>query len=135
MLKNIKVEKHMRLDELIKYVWENGEVFGTETEVEFMSEGGCKVTFMDFGHFESDYGHDKDDYFTVETEEVITEDKIFTSMVALIWDNRTKNYVYVTGVQESVSGMKDYLNKEQKLIEVFVPIDGKSTSIWERVEE
>ena len=74
MLKTVKVKKQMRLNELIKYVWDNHLYHET-----------FKSNFNDFAHFDKtgkyqlidQRGINQATKFTVEVEEKIDYDTIF----------------------------------------------------------
>ena len=80
MLKTIKTTKQMRLDELIKYVWDNSV---NEKRV-FLSNHGQRVVFDNVGGFyPSGYAYSPDSTFTVEVEEPITEDTEFDCILEI----------------------------------------------------
>ena len=100
MLKTIKKNVQMRLDELIKYVWEDdGSLFEKQSKITFRTEGGDKgVSFEENGSFENLNWFDPEDLFLVEIEEEITEDTVFDRLVELYRDAhdeqfRTVNYL------------------------------------------
>ena len=80
MLKTIKTTKQMRLDELIKYVWDNSV---NEKRV-FLGNHGQRVVFDNVGGFyPSGYAYSPDSTFTVEIEEPITEDTEFDCILEI----------------------------------------------------
>ena len=80
MLKTIKINKQMRLDELIKYVWDNSV---NEKRV-FLGNHGQRVVFDNVGGFyPSGYAYSPDSTFTVEVEEPITEDTEFDCILEI----------------------------------------------------
>lgn len=78
MLKTIKRTKQMRLDELIKYVWDNDIKNLTIKNLD-----GVLINFLDDGRFESEWCISQDDLFEVEIEEEITEDTNFEQGVVV----------------------------------------------------
>ena len=117
MIKTIKVEKQLRLDELIKYVWDNQlypETF--------------KSNFNDFAHFDKtgkyrlidQKGINQATKFTVEVEEETTEDTNFRWLVEVsdtrIWTQRN-------------ASIGDVKVKDTKTI--YALINGKLELIWE----
>lgn len=125
MLKTVKVEKKMRLDELIKYVWDNNDIFKGRTHIKFTSNNSRPVIFGVSGYFETDYGHDVDDIFTVEVEEEITEDTVLEDITVVCKINsrdETRHFYYST--------LKD-IKKDKNLLSAYIPIGGKLRLIWE----
>lgn len=121
MIKTIKVKKKMRLDELIKYVWDNNEIFKGRTHIKFTSNSNCPVIFGVYGHFETDYGHDADDTFTVEVEEPITEDTEFQTLVAA--DAEGDACLMYKGTIDEI--------RDSITTEIYANINGKLQLIWE----
>lgn len=80
MIKTIKVKKQLRLDELIKYAFDNNI-----TEKHFGSNNGALVVFKKDGSFKLDENfHVKpDSIFTFEVDEEITKDTVFDVLVVL----------------------------------------------------
>lgn len=120
MLKTIKVKKQMRLDELIKYVWENRlypETF--------------KSNFNDFAHFDKtgkyqlidQRGINQATTFTVEVEEEITEDTRIPKTATL-----TKDEEVCRSWNNSINGLKKaYPDATQ----IHAIVNGKLQLIWE----
>ena len=81
MLKTIKIKKQMRLDELIKYVWDNDNVFKGEGQICFEVDGQKGQGFVCFENntgasFSTSRYIELDETFTVEIEEIAeVEDK------------------------------------------------------------
>ena len=125
MLKTIKKNVHMRLDELIKYVWENSV---NEKRV-FLGNHGQRVVFDNVGGFyPSGYAYSPDTTFSVEVEEEITEDTVFELLIELFFDG--EEYYSLEFTNKSIGYVK---NKETTSI--YGLIDGKLQLIWEREEE
>lgn len=117
MIKTIKVKKKMRLDELIKYVWDNRlypETF--------------KSNFNDFAHFDKtgkyqlveEKGINQATNFTVEVEEEITKDTKFTWLV-----EASDRRVWA----QSNASIGDVVDEETN--EIRALINGKLQLIWE----
>ena len=131
MIKTVKVKKQFRIDELIKYVREN-HVGGSHYK-EYFSD--CKEYLLRINGYKLDYllkdetmGFQNGKYpnmpldttFTVEVEEDITEDTVFTWLVEAsdtrIW----------TQANASISDVKVERTKEIRAL-----INGKLQLIWE----
>ncbi|NGX76423.1 hypothetical protein G6W75_10005 [Staphylococcus sciuri] len=86
----IKTKKEMNLPELIEWGWKNGI-----EKRSFISNGG-KVTanFEDMGHFITDSYISKDVTFTVEIEELITEDTVIPKMVSIGRENQNETNIH-----------------------------------------
>lgn len=127
MIKTIKVKKQLQLDELIKYIFDNGiedktygvTVFDNTSEVRISGAGNIKLS----GYI------NKNTTFTVEMEELITEDTVFQDVVIIVLNGinplpPTKYY--------SIRGIKrDYPTVK----EIHALINGKLELIHERNEE
>ena len=79
MLKTIKIKKQMRLDELIKYVWDNDNVFKGEGQICFEVDGQKDKGFVCFENnmgasFSTSRYIELDETFTVEIEEIAEEE-------------------------------------------------------------
>lgn len=120
MLKTITVNKHMRLDELIKYVWENSV---NEKRV-FLGNHGQRVVFDDVGGFyPSGYAYSPDSTFTVEVEEEITEDTELDCVISVDSDGYTFK-TFNTSI--------DYVNSTYSdIVQILANIDGKYRTVWE----
>ena len=124
MLKTIKTTKELRLDELIKYVWENdGSLFKKHKAIMFYTKDSKSVTFDDTGHYESNNWFDPEDLFTVEIEEEITEDTEFEKCVVIF-----KNKTIRTPVENNIKFIKEFY---ENIKSVYALIDGKLELIWE----
>jgi len=124
VIKKIKVKKQLRLDELIKYVFDNE----LNPIVCFKDGGGrASVIFggagsIEFGEYSYGTFH-KDDTFTVEVEEEITEDTVFRELVisdgqktSIAWNcsirdcehpSNQKFYTHVGGILELIWSVKE----------------------------
>ena len=129
MLKTIKTTKELRLDELIKYVWENHEKIFEHTSLRtFESNNNATVLFTNTGHFETTHTHYPSDIFTVEIEEEITEDTKFEFLVE----------VYKNGKESFATGyynyeLKDVIDYDTELI--YALVNGELELIYKRKEE
>lgn len=85
----IKTKKEMNLPQLIEWGWKNGI-----EKRSFISNGG-KVTanFEDMGHFITDSYISKEDTFTVEIEEPITEDTVLPKLVTRNTSGRYNGWI------------------------------------------
>ena len=126
MIKTIKVKKHLRLDELLKYVWDNRlypETF--------------KSNFNDFAHFDKTGKYklieqralNQATKFTVEVEEEITEDTVFEYITVVCKINSRDETGHFYN-----STLKD-IKKAKNLLSAYIPIGGKLELIYERNEE
>lgn len=128
MLKTIKTTKELRLDELIKYVWENdGSLFKKHKAIMFYTKDSKSVTFDDTGHYESNNWFDPEDLLIVEEEEEITEDTVFDRLVELYRDAYDEQYRTVNYFNENINYVKD-----DNTVFIYALIDNKLELIWER---
>lgn len=122
MIKTIKVKKQLRLDELIKCVWDNQlypETF--------------KSNFNDFAYFNKTGKYrlmeqralNQATKFTVEVEEEITEDTVFEDVTVVFKINSRDETGHFYN-----STLKD-IKKAKKILSAYIPIDGKLKLIWE----
>ena len=120
MLKTVKVKKQMRLDELIKYVWDNQlypETF--------------KSNFNDFAHFDKtgkyqlieQRGINKATKFTVEVEEEIDYDTVFEEVYRV-----TKEGEVTSDKNKSIDSCLDWKDYQ---VQIFAMLDGRLQLIWE----
>lgn len=121
MLKTITVNKRMRLDELIKYAWEN-DIKNTIYE----SDNGQIVKFLGNGRYESGWNFGSDDLFTVRVEEEITEKTEFEAYAIVDEDcqvSQCNNLMSVGKIMEFID--------EDSIKEIHAVINGKLELIWE----
>ena len=122
MLKTIKIKKQMRLDELIKYVWDNSV---NEKRV-FLGNHGQRVVFDNVGGFyPSGYAYSPDSTFTVEIEEPITEDTVFETLVEIQKDEQV-NLWFDTNIVT-------YRNADTS--KFYALINGKLELVYEREDK
>ena len=122
MLKTIKVNKRMRLDELIKYAWENDI-----RNKSYRSDNGQFVIFRENGRFISAWEFGSDVLFTVEIEEEITEDTEFEVLVGVYFYDDVGSYNASTFYNRSIDDVKD-----SEALCVYALINDKLELIWER---
>ena len=124
MLKTIKTTKQMRLDELIKYVWDNQlypETF--------------KSNFNDFAYFDKtgkyklidQRGINQATKFAVEVEEEIDYGTVFEEVYRV-----TKEGYVTSDKNKSIDSCLDWKDYQ---VQIFAMLDGKLQLIWEEDEE
>ena len=124
MLKTIKTKKQMRLDELIKYVWDNDlypETF--------------KSNFNDFAHFDKtgkyqlieQRGINQATKFAVEVEEAIDYDTVFEEVYRV-----TKEGYVTSDKNKSIDSCLDWKDYQ---VQIFAMLDGRLQLIWEEDED
>ena len=123
MLKTIKTTKQMRLDELLKYVWDNGitnrKFQGNYFKHVEINEVGEVRLFMQETPI---FSFDKHNTFTVEIEEPITEDTVFKCLLEII----DGELVYIRNKKTIKESVKDDTDR------FYALIDGKLQLVWER---
>lgn len=119
----------MKLDELIKYVWENHEIFFKEYRKEtfFTKDYRSSVTFYKDGSFATNTCIDSDDIFQVEIEEEITEDTEFELLVGVYFYDDVGRYNVSTFYNKSIDDVKD-----SEALYIYALINEKLELIWER---
>ena len=123
MIKTVKVQKKFRLDELIKYVRDNGinnQAFVTDVgraSVYFDSEQ--RMSFGEYAY--GDFGIDRT--FTVEVEEPITEDTRIPKTATI-----TKNEEVLRSWNNSINGLK---KAYPEALQIHAIVNGKLQLIWE----
>ena len=123
MLKTIKVKKQMRLDELIKYIFDNG----IEDKV-FRSNGGssfdmCEARISGSGNIKMSGYINEHTTFTVEVEEEIDYDTVFEEVYRV-----TKEGVVTSDKNKSIGECLDWKDYQ---VQIFAMLDGKLELIWE----
>ena len=123
MLKTVKVKKQMRLDELIKYIFDNG----IEDKV-FRSNGGssfdmCEARISGSGNIKMSGYINEHTTFTVEVEEEIDYDTIFEEVYRV-----TKEGVVTSDKNKSIGDCLDWKDYQTQ---IFAMIDRKLELIWE----
>ena len=132
MLKTIKTTKQMRLDELIKYIFENDVrdvSFSSHLKLEPYYEFKNKVYVHHNGSISLGLGGtnriSKEDLYTVEIEEPITEDTVIETLVE-IQKNEQVNLWFDTNITT-------YRNADTS--KFYALIDGRLELVWERDED
>ena len=121
MIKTIKVKKKLRLDELIKYIFDNG----IEDKV-FPSNGGssfdmCEARISGSGNIKMSGYINEHTTFTVEVEEPITENTVFRTLV----DVNNNDEVHIAW-NDSIN-----LYDKEQTKEIHALVNGKLQLIWE----
>ena len=120
MIKTVKVKKKLRLDELIKYVWDN-----------HLYPETFKSNFNDLAHFDKvgkyqlieQRGINKATKFTVEVEEEIDYDTVFEEVYRV-----TKEGKVTSDKNKSIGECLDWKDYQ---VQIFAMLDGKLELIWE----
>ena len=122
MLKTIKIKKQMRLDDLIKYAFDNDV-----KDTSFNSSKGAVIYFDKQGGFTLGdiFSVKKASTFTVEIEEPITEYTVFKCLLEII----DGELVYIRNKKTIKESVKDDTDR------FYALIDGKLELVWERDEE
>ena len=123
MIKTMKVKKNMSLDELIKYVWENGI-----NNEDYYSDLGNHVSVGVQTLLWTNGIIGKNDTFTVEVEEEINNTTIFKSVVGVL----NNDEIMLTNMHTTIEGIQD---RYGSMKEIYAVIDGKLQLVWERDEE
>jgi|SRR5690625_2238478 len=127
MIKTIKVEKQLKLGQLITEVWE-----GRLPAKTYKSDKGLKVVYIypDRVSFISTENLvvSEADTFTVEVEEDITEDTYFEDITVVFKSNSADE----TG--HFYNSTLRHVKKAKNLMSAYIPLSGKLELIWERGE-
>ena len=118
----IKQVKEMRLDELIKYVWDNGI---EDEDVVFKSKVDNKWVCFDSTGVYLAAGITKEDVFEIIDVEHITEGTKFDQLIEVDKSGAVYSYTDI-----SINEIKD-----ENSITFCIPIDGELVKIWQRGEE
>ena len=124
MIKTIKVKKQLRLDELIKYVWDN-----------HLYPETFKSNFNDFAHFDKtgkyqlidQRGINQATKFTVEVEEEIDYGTVFEEVYRV-----TKEGYVTSDKNKSIDSCLDWKDYQ---VQIFAMLDGRLQLIWEADED
>ena len=119
MLKTIKRTKQMRLDELIKYVWDNDI-----KNKRYRSNNEKSVMFLENGRLATYWNIFVEDLFLVEIEEEITEDTEFGLLVEI--SKNDKKYFSFTHYNFRLNQVIDCDTDS-----VYALVNGKLELIWE----
>ena len=120
MIKTIKVKKQLRLDELIKYAFDNDV-----KDTRFESSNGSVIYFDEQGGFTLGeiFSVKKKSTFTVEVEEEIDYDAIFEEVYRV-----TKEGVVTSDKNKSIDSCLDWKDYQ---VQIFAMLDGRLQLIWE----
>lgn len=125
MLKTIKKNVQMRLDELIKYVRENKKtLFKNRVEITFSTKNNNEVIFYQHGELTLDNWINSEDLFTVEIEDEITEDTFFEQCV-IVFEN---DFVFTTS---SVHTIRSINEAHDNVKYIHGIVNGKLELVWE----
>lgn len=131
MIKTIKVKKQLRLDELIKYAFDN-----ELEEVIFKSDKGGAVAFDMFGRFEA-LDHviiSPNSTFRVEIEMNITPDTRFEKLVVIYRTYNDGKVKYGVRNNKAIQQMLDG-HENSDVLKIYALIDENLELIWECNEE
>ena len=128
MIKTAKVKKQLRLDELIKHVWDNDDLFKDKGQICFEVDGQEGQGFVCFENnmgasFTTSRYIELDETFTVEVEEEIDYDTVFEEVYRI-----TKEGYVTSDINKSINdclGWKDYQ------VQIFAMLDGRLQLVWE----
>lgn len=132
MIKTIKVKKRLRLDELIKFVWDNA-IYPSHFEshagfkIHFDSRAGIKV--------DNDYVHSDATVFTVEVEEEITGATKFLGVQEVfefIPEQTLETEMHPQTELKSIKDVLDEHDEETECLQIYAKVNGKLQLIWER---
>lgn len=123
----IKTTKQMRLDELIKHVWENRcypAIYKNhmDGEVHFNSIGKLSTvdSYLSMGGM-----------FTVEVAEELTEETVFSNMLIVVQDPETNEKSVLWRIEHNIELSRVRYGQEMLTISA-VDEDGKPTLIWSK---
>src|SRR5699024_11531071 len=128
MLKTIKTTKQMRLDELIKYVWDNGI-----TNTTFKSNYSAIVRINEYGNVSTTKFLHRNDSYTVEVEEEITKDTRFKGVQEIYIDDEGLLQLEYHPIlaRKSINDVLEEHDEETKCLYIYSAVDGKTELIWE----
>ncbi len=137
MIKTIKTKKQMRLDELIKYIFDNGIEDTSFPASEIAPFDQCEARVSGSGNIKTSGYINEHTTFTVEVEEEITKDTRFKDVQEI--------YIDAEGVLEvehhpilarkSINDVLEEHDEETKCLYIYAAVDGKTELIYERNEE
>lgn len=128
MIKTIKVKKQLRLDELIKYVWDNDVQNGR-----FRSKESDMLVFVEHGRVFTEWTIDKCETFTVEVEEEVTDDTGFEGVQEIYIDAEGLLGVeyHPFSARKSINDVLEERDEETECLYIYAAVDGKTELIWE----
>ena len=130
MLKTVKAKKQLRLDELIKYIFNNKIVdkkFSSDIKLEPYYDNKNSVYVHPNGTVSLGLGQTNEitteDTFTVEVEEEIDYDTVFEEVYRV-----TKEGEVTYAKDKSIGECLDWKDYQ---VQIFAMLDGKLELIWE----
>ena len=130
MIKTVKVKKQLRLDELIKYIFNNKIVdkkFSSDIKLEPYHDNKNSVYVHPNGTVSLGLGQTNEitteDTFTVEVEEEIDYDTVFEEVYRV-----TKEGEVTYAKNKSIGECLDWKDYQ---VQIFAMLDGKLELIWE----
>ena len=138
MIKTIKVKKQFRLEELIKYIRDNRvreKTFRTDEHGNALSnalkvdEDGLIETYFPNMHINNS--------FTVEVEELITEDTRFKGVQEIYINDEGLIEVEHHPIfgRKSINDVLEEHGEETECLYIYAAVDGETELIYERKEE
>ena len=124
MLKTIKTTKQMRLDELIKYIWDNG-IKSKQELITYKSNSNTVLTIDISGQIAVYGAHFGNEIFTVEDEVPIDENTRFSFLFEIDEDNFVHTVEDIT-ISEMICSDTE---------RIYAPLNCKLELVWERDEE
>ena len=129
MIKTVKVKKQLRVDEFIKYIFDNGIQGTSFLASEVAPFVQCEARVNGSGNIKMSGYINKHTTFTVEVEEAITENTVFEDITVVCKINSRDETGHFYN-----STLKD-IKKAKNLLSAYIPIGGKLELIYERNEE
>ena len=127
MIKTIKVKKQLRVDEFIKYIFDNGIQGTSFLASEVAPFVQCEARVNGSGNIKMSGYINKHTTFTVEVEEEIDYDTIFEEVYRV-----TKEGVVTSDKNKSIGECLDWKDYQ---VQIFAMLDGKLELIWERNDD
>lgn len=126
MIKTIKVKKKMRLDELIKYIFDNGI-----EDTKYLTSRGphfeeCEVRISGHGNIKLSGYINKNTTFTVEVEEEITRKTVFEHLVIL-----QEEYDDLK-VHKAINSSINDVYSDSETWKIYALIDNDLELIWDK---
>ncbi|MEB6037964.1 hypothetical protein [Staphylococcus pseudoxylosus] len=123
----IKTKKQLNLPQLIEWAWDNGV---RNVTFRGLDKKGyvVSISINDKGEFTSDWRISKNDLFTVEVEEEITEETVHT-MLIVIYKHPTLRKIFSHRDNTSI---RQYKELEEEDVDSFYMLNDDSTMtlIW-----
>ena len=126
MIKTIKTTKQLRLDELIKYIFEE-KIKADKNLIKYRSKIDTVVEVSMSGEVVIYGQHSGNELFPVEVEEPITEDTKFHILVGIYFLEEIESYDSITFYNRSIDDVRD-----SEALCIYALINEKLELIWER---